>query len=104
MGFYNTAPIAVNDAFTVNEDTVLTADVSGNDTDTEGDATYALAPDGDATNGQVVLADDGSFTYTPDADFFGPDSFTYTLSDADFSSTATVNITVEDVSDLTEES
>ena len=41
-----------------------------------------------------------SFTYTPDADFFGPDSFTYTLSDADFSSTATVNITVEDVSDL----
>ncbi|MEO0644529.1 MAG: Ig-like domain-containing protein, partial [Cyanobacteria bacterium J06650_10] len=93
----NTAPVATDDSFTVEEDTVLTGDVSGNDTDAEGDASYAL--DADAANGTVALADDGSFTYTPDADFNGTDSFTYTLSDAEFSSTATVNITVNDVVD-----
>ncbi|MEL6351883.1 MAG: Ig-like domain-containing protein [Cyanobacteria bacterium J06627_28] len=91
----NTAPVAADDSFTVNENTVLNGDVSGNDTDTEGDASYAL--DADAANGTVALAADGSFTYTPDADFNGTDSFTYTLSDAEFSSTATVNVTVDDV-------
>ncbi|MBK8577074.1 MAG: cadherin-like domain-containing protein [Candidatus Accumulibacter sp.] len=34
------------------------------------------------SHGSVVVNADGSFTYTPDADYHGPDSFTYTLTDA----------------------
>ena len=46
-------------------------------------------------NGGVVLAPDGSYTYTPSVGFVGTDSFTYTVTAADGSTaTATVTITV----------
>ena len=49
-----------------------------------------------ASNGTVVVNGDGSFTYTPNGDFNGSDSFTYQVVDADGStSTATVDITVD---------
>ena len=51
-------------------------------------------------NGTVTLNADGSFTYTPNANFNGTDSFTYTANDgtAD-SNVATVTITVTAVND-----
>ena len=52
------------------------------------------------SNGSLSFASDGSFTYTPDADFFGTDSFTYTITDADGATdTATVTITINSVND-----
>jgi fimbrial isopeptide formation D2 family protein/uncharacterized repeat protein (TIGR01451 family) len=52
-----------------------------------------------ALNGTVVLAADGSFTYSPNAGYVGKDSFTYTLSNIfgghTYTSTATVSITVQ---------
>ncbi|MBW2521000.1 MAG: cadherin-like domain-containing protein, partial [Deltaproteobacteria bacterium] len=43
---------------------------------------------------------DGTFTYTPNANFNGPDSFTYTIQDANGDvDTATVNITVNAIND-----
>ena len=49
----------------------------------------------DPSNGTVVIAVDGSYTYTPAAGFSGPDSFTYTITDvAGQTSTATVHLTV----------
>ncbi|MBK8577072.1 MAG: cadherin-like domain-containing protein [Candidatus Accumulibacter sp.] len=52
-------------------------------------------------DGSVVVNADGSFTYTPDADYHGPDSFTYTLTDADGDvSTATALLTVNPIDDL----
>ena len=48
----------------------------------------------------MALNADGSFTYTPNADFNGADSFTYTASDgAAASNVATVTITVTGVND-----
>lgn len=47
-----------------------------------------------ANGGTVNLNDNGSFTYTPAANFSGPDSFTYTLTNTLGSSTATVNLAV----------
>ena len=91
----NDVPVAIDDNFAVNEDVVLNGTVATNDTlSPDGGNVFALATN--ATNGVVVMNADGSFTYTPVADYNGPDSFTYTLTDADGDvSTATVNLTVD---------
>ena len=54
----------------------------------------------DPANGTLVMAADGTFTYTPDADFTGTDSFTFSANDgADGSNTATFTITVTAAND-----
>ena len=55
------------------------------------------------THGALTLNSDGSFTYTPDQDFFGSDSFTYHANDGSSNSNiATVTITVNPVNDAPE--
>ena len=93
------APVAVNDAIFVALDTVTTIPASGggslvaNDLDPDGDA-LAVAAVGPASHGTVVLRDDGTVRYTPQAGYIGPDSFAYVASDGLFTSTATVAIGV----------
>jgi len=99
----NQAPVAVDDAFVMQEDAVLTVGVAesvlSNDTDGEGDSLTAVLVDGPA-NGTLVLEADGSFLYTPDADFDGDDSFTYRAADGLLESNiATVTIAVLGVND-----
>ena len=94
----NDTPVAGDDAFTVAEDGVLTGNLLGNDTDTDGDPLTATLADGPA-HGTVTIDPDGSFTYTPDADFNGADEFTYTVSDGTAADTAEVTITVTPVND-----
>ena len=55
--------------------------VLGNDTDVDGDALTAAPGRATPPNGTLTLNADGSFTYTPDANFNGTDSFTYTAND-----------------------
>jgi VCBS repeat-containing protein len=98
----NDAPAAVDDSYGTNEDTALTIaapGVLGNDTDVDGNALSAIQVSGPA-NGTLVLNADGSFTYTPNANVNGTDSFTYKANDgtAD-SNTVTVTITVTPVND-----
>ncbi len=97
----NTAPVSLNDTYTINEDGVLTV-VSGNgvlvnDTDPESNpltAAIVSLP----THGSLTFNPDGSFIYTPGADFNGSDSFTYRANDGTLNgNTATVNITVNAV-------
>jgi VCBS repeat-containing protein len=74
----NDPPIAADDAYTTAEDTVLTVaapGVLGNDSDVDGDPLSAVLVAGPA-NGTLTLGANGSFTYTPNVDFNGPDSFT----------------------------
>ena len=47
-------------------------------------------------HGSVVVAANGGFTYTPAAGYFGPDSFTYTVTDGSLSSLGTADILVQD--------
>ena len=98
----NDAPVAVDDAYSTGEDTVLVVPapgVLGNDGDADGDPLSAALVGGPA-NGTLVLNADGSFTYAPNANFVGTDSFTYTASDGTATSnTATVTITVTAVND-----
>lgn len=95
----NTPPIAGDDSFTTDEDIVLTSNLFGNDTDIDGDALTAsvvAAP----SNGILDLSGDGDFTYTPNADFNGSDSFTYQINDGrGGTATATATITVNAVND-----
>ena len=52
------------------------------------------------SNGTVVLNENGTFTYTPNTNYNGPDSFEYTISDGNGGTdTATVSITVVPVND-----
>src|SRR5262249_11914186 len=71
----------------------------GNDTDVEGDALSAVLVSGPA-HGTLALNADGSFTYTPAANYNGADSFTYKANDGALdSNVATVAITVNAVND-----
>jgi VCBS repeat-containing protein len=73
--------------------------VLANDTDADLDPLSASLLDG-PSDGSVSLNADGSFTYTPDPDFYGADSFTYKASDGSLDScVATVAITVNGVND-----
>ncbi|EGK15388.1 hypothetical protein HMPREF9373_0132, partial [Psychrobacter sp. 1501(2011)] len=60
--------------------------------------TYALADK--ATNGSVVVNADGSYKYTPKANFNGTDSFTYTITDGTETITQTATITVHGISQV----
>jgi Bacterial Ig domain/WD40-like Beta Propeller Repeat/Beta-propeller repeat len=95
----NDAPVANDDIYSVNFNTpviVTTPGVLANDADVEGDALSAALV-ADVSNGTLALASDGSFTYTPNPNFSGADSFTYRASDGTaLSNVATVQITVTD--------
>lgn len=93
----NSVPVALDDAYSTEANTPLTIGAPGvlaNDTDADSDALTA----GNASlpaNGTVMLNPDGGFTYTPNADFTGTDSWTYQASDGKGgTATATVTITV----------
>ncbi|UTF61348.1 Ig-like domain-containing protein [Gilvimarinus sp. DA14] len=93
----NDPPVAVNDNVTVSEDSGATViDVLANDSDVEGDLLSVTAVT-QPSNGTVTLVN-GEVRYTPDANFTGQDTFTYTVSDGEGgteSATVTVNVTPE---------
>ncbi|HYB96876.1 MAG TPA: Ig-like domain-containing protein, partial [Vicinamibacterales bacterium] len=93
----NTAPVAVNAADSTNEDTAKTITLSASDAD--GDAlTYTIVSG--PTKGTVTGGTTKTRTYTPHANFFGSDSFTYKANDGlTDSNTATMTITVTGVND-----
>jgi VCBS repeat-containing protein len=95
----NDPPVGLDDAFATDEDQSVAGSVLANDSDGEGDPLTATLVDGPA-NGTLALAPDGTFTYTPEPDFNGTDSFTYEVSDGQGgSATATATITVNPVND-----
>ena len=101
----NDAPVADNDSYTIGEDGVLNVPaatgVLNGDTDVDNTAAQLHAVLGTGPgHGTLALNENGSFTYTPAANYNGPDSFTYRTSDGTSNSApATVNITVTPVND-----
>jgi VCBS repeat-containing protein len=98
----NDPPAAQNDNYTTNEDQTLNVPAGtgllANDTDPDGDSLSATKLT-DPANGVATVASNGSFTYQPNPNFSGTDSFTYELSDGTSSDTATVFITVTGIND-----
>ncbi len=94
----NDGPVAVDDVATTNEDTPVTIGLLGNDTDIDGDP--LTVTDATSPNGTVAINPDGTITFTPNPDFNGPTTITYTISDGNGgTSTATVTVTVDAVND-----
>jgi hypothetical protein len=93
----NEPPVAVNDAYTTQWNTVLTVPAPGvkvNDSDPNNDPLTAIKVT-DPAHGTVTLNADGSLTYKPTANYSGADSFTYKVNDSWLDSNiATVQFTI----------
>jgi hypothetical protein len=79
----NNPPEAVEDVFRAVADTILQVDSPGileNDQDPDGDTLTALLEESPG-HGVLVLAEDGSFQYTPNEGYTGEDRFRYRASD-----------------------
>jgi Bacterial Ig domain len=86
------APVANPDTYSLSEDTplnIITPGLLGNDT-TDG-AAITAAKVTDPVHGSVIVNSNGSFLYTPAANFSGADSFTYKAVEAQRPVTFTVD-------------
>jgi len=94
------APIANNDTFTGDEDASITGNLLTNDS-TDGTPITQIDRLTAPQHGTLTINANGSFTYTPGADYNGIDGFTYRLTDTKgrTSNTATVSLTVLPVND-----
>ena len=82
-------PIAVDDVYTAAAGQPLAISapgVLGNDTDPNGDPLTAILVTG-VSHGTLTLNANGSFTYTPNAGYSGPDTFTYKANDGHWTPT-----------------
>jgi VCBS repeat-containing protein len=94
----NDAPVTGVDRATIVEDNSVTINVLANDYDIEGSA-LTLTDVADPAKGSAVNIGGGNINYTPDLNANGSDSFTYTVSDGELTSTGTVVITITAVND-----
>lgn len=95
----NQPPDAVADGASVDEDDAVDIAVLGNDSDPDEDP-LSVTGVSNPPNGSASVNPDDTVRYTPDANFNGADSFSYTISDGNGGSdTASVNVTVNPVND-----
>ncbi|WP_139838221.1 FecR family protein, partial [Roseovarius gaetbuli] len=97
VGAVNDAPVAQDDSAVTAEDTSVQIAVLGNDSDVDGDALSVTQAT--AQHGSVQINNDGTLSYTPDADFNGTDTISYTVSDGQDVDTAEVTVNVGAVND-----
>jgi len=90
----NDPPKAFADSATTAEDVPATIDVLANDVDVDNELLKIVAVT-QGKNGKVTINPNGTLTYTPNQDFSGEDTFTYTLGDSgDETDSATVKVAV----------
>ena len=96
------APIANNDTATTDEDTPVDIDVLANDSEPDGD-TLNINSVTQGTHGTVSVNPNKTLHYAPASNYFGTDSFTYTIDDGHGgTATATVDVTINAVNDAPE--
>ncbi len=95
----NDAPVLANASATLAEDNTLTINPLATASDVDGDALHAAIVTG-PTHGTLTVNADGTFKYTPVANFNGSDSFTYKVNDGKLdSNVAAFTLTVIPVND-----
>jgi hypothetical protein len=94
----NDPPVAVDDTATVEEDSQNNPiNVTANDTDADNDT---LTVSSASANNGTATPSGGTVVYTPNEDYFGPDTISYTISDGNGgSASASVSVTVNNVID-----
>ncbi len=99
----NDAPTAVDDdPIVISEDSGANPiDVLANDDDPDTSDVLLITVTTQGTNGIVIITDGGTgLTYTPDANYFGNDTFTYTIDDGNgLTDTANVDLLISSVND-----
>lgn len=92
----NRAPVATFSSFTATEDQTFNGQLSA--TDADGDTlTFALTAH--PAHGTMLLQPNGAFSYIPAPDYYGSDSFSFSVSDGKATATQSVTITVNNVND-----
>ena len=96
---YVPPPIATDDQYVISEGTALIVPVSkgllANDTDANPGQVLTVVNVNPPSHGTLIVNGDGSFTYIPDPNYTGTDSFTYQVFDGtSYSNVATVTIDV----------
>ena len=99
----NTPPTITNDSYEVTEDVAANIAVAqgvlANDQDSDGDTLTATLVNS-TSNGSLTLNEDGSFEYVPNANYFGPDEFSYSITDGvDSIENGVVSLNVNSVND-----
>ena len=93
----NDAPVAGDDTVVATQGAATQMSVASllaNDTDVDLDSLHVLAVS-QPLHGTIVLTAEGTLVYTPDANFFGFDNFSYTVTDSSGATdTATVTVAV----------
>jgi hypothetical protein len=91
-------PVAGADTAQTAEENAVTVDVLSNDS-TGGSGTLSVTGVTQGGHGTVTVNADGTLTYTPHANYAGPDSFGYTVSNGTGTANGTVSVTVTGVND-----
>ena len=86
-------PVATNDGVSTSANSAISGDVASNDVGWN----LSVVKASDPVHGVVVIGSDGRFTYTPDPNFSGTDSFRYTLTGSGGTDFGTVNLTVSPI-------
>ena len=92
----NSPPDILVLSYQISEDGVLNEQISAQDN--EGDA-LSFAVTSPTSNGALNFNNDGSFTYTPNPNYFGEDSFTLNVSDGTATTTETITLDITSVND-----
>lgn len=95
----NDPPLGVDDTAETAEETAVTIDVLANDLDVVEGSPLTIQDAGLPAHGTATVNGDNKIVYTPQADFYGTDTFVYTLSDGEATGTATVIVTVRNSND-----
>jgi hypothetical protein len=95
----NDPPTAKDDKIVTKEDTPATIDVLANDIEVDNEL-LTISEVSKSKGGSVTINNDGTLTYVPNPNFYGTDSFTYTVTDREGEKdTATVRVEVSPVND-----
>ncbi|WP_426359187.1 beta strand repeat-containing protein [Pseudocolwellia sp. HL-MZ19] len=99
--FNSIAPVVdiMPDSLSTIEDTPVILDVLANDSF---DSSAQVTSFTQGTNGSVSITADGIATYTPENNFFGTDSFIYTVTSGDVTETTTVSVVITEQNDVPE--
>ena len=94
----NAVPVAVDDFVSGDEDETIQFNPVGNDSDPNNEPVTVVGAT-EPPHGNVTWTSDGAFTYQPDRDWNGTDTFLYEISDGDLMGIGRVTVTIRPVND-----